>query len=101
MKLFYKVIFTFLFTNSLIYPQPYTELSLDLLRTPSSPAFQILDVGVTKIERPYSPTDFMVSVNQASDNFTTIPLNYAIDISPFWLVKGETITYDNSLLIVL
>ncbi|MBL7127988.1 MAG: hypothetical protein ISS16_03285 [Ignavibacteria bacterium] len=73
--------------------QDSTSLSLDLLRAPSSPAFQILEVSDVKIERPTTSTDLLLSIKQSTKNFSIVPENYSLDVTPFWLFGGEETTY--------
>jgi len=67
------------------------EIDLDILRAPSSPASNLLGIATTDIDKPTDISSFMVSVQSASNSFTTFPSNYAIDISPYYLFsKGST-----------
>lgn len=73
-----------------------TTAKLDLLKAPSSPGFILLNKQPTDIERPTTPTDFAFSIRNASDNFSAIPKNYAVEIAPAWLFGGKNITYDKA-----
>jgi len=55
------------------------------LRTPSSPAFILLGVEPSSVERPNTPSDFAASVLSASSNLTAVPKDFAIETSPYWL----------------
>jgi hypothetical protein len=61
--------------------------SLDLLKAPQSPAFQLLGVEPSSIERPSDPTDLIASVRQGTDDFTRFPSNYALEMAPFHLTR--------------
>lgn len=64
---------------------------VDILKDPNSPAAAILGIASSDIPRLSDPTSFMMSLRQATDNFTQIPVNYAIDISPIWLLAPNKI----------
>lgn len=69
--------------------------SLDQLNAPASPAFNLLDISPNTIERPTNPTDFALSLSNASENFSVIPKNYAIEFAPGWLFNSKNITYQD------
>lgn len=56
---------------------------LDDLKAPSSPAFVLLGVSPTKVERPQAVKPLVLSaVTASSDGF---PKNYAVEFTPYWL----------------
>src|SRR3954467_8148273 len=58
-------------------------------RTPEAPAFVLLGVSPTQIERPTTPRALTISVVSASLNSDNLfPQNYALQVSPYWL-KGH------------
>ncbi|NHM08033.1 DUF3450 domain-containing protein [Flavobacterium sp. CYK-4] len=59
------------------------------LAAPSSPGFQILDLSPETIERPKNPTEFAASMLSLSNNGTALPKNFAMEMSPFWIFKGD------------
>nr|WP_299382250.1 hypothetical protein [Allomuricauda sp.] len=71
------------------------EISVDLLRSPSSPAFTVLGLQTTDIERPTNPTDLAVSLRTSSENFTAFPNSYSLEFAPGWVFGGNNITYDD------
>ena len=73
-----------------------TDVNLNLLKAPTSPGFILLNKQPSDIERPTSPTDFMVSLSNASTGFTAIPRNYAVEVAPCWLIGGNKITYEDA-----
>lgn len=73
--------------------QKDTVLTLDQLRAPSSPAFNMLGISANEIERPKNPTDLALSLGNATNNFSGIPQSYAIEVAPFWILGGKT-TFD-------
>ena len=70
--------------------QKDTVLTLDQLRAPSSSAFNMLGISPSEIERPKNPTDFALSLGNASNYLSVIPQNYAIEVAPFWVLGGKT-----------
>ena len=62
-------------------------------RTPVSPAFVILGIAPTVVERPNTPADLAFSVLNRSAAFTSLPRDIAIEISPYWLIKHPTLTW--------
>src|SRR5712691_2914509 len=62
-------------------------------RTPVSPAFVILGIAPTVVERPNTPADLAFSVLNRSAAFTSLPRDIALEISPYWLIKHPTLTW--------
>lgn len=71
------------------FPQFYfcqdDEINLDLLRAQSSPAANLLGIANSEIEKPTDVNALMVSLRESSDNFSTLPSSFAIDVAPFKL----------------
>jgi len=65
-------------------------VKLDLLKAPSSPASNLLGIGVSDIDKPTDVSAFMLSLQKSTTNFTSLPSNYAVDIAPYWLFKKNT-----------
>jgi hypothetical protein len=65
--------------------QDSTPPDLNSLRTPPSPAFVLLGVEPSSVERPSTPADFAVTVLNGTQNFTTIPRDFALEVSPYWM----------------
>ncbi|MEO8665532.1 MAG: hypothetical protein ABI462_08535 [Ignavibacteria bacterium] len=86
------LIYIFIMT-AVTFSQQDGDVSLDMLRAPMSPAFQLLEVDVSKIERPTNPTDFMVSLLQSTNELTVFPKNYSLEISPYWVFGGMNTSY--------
>jgi hypothetical protein len=64
-------------------------VTLDLLKGPASPASSLLGIAATDVEKPTDVSAFMPSLRSATNNFTALPANYAIDIAPYWLFKKK------------
>jgi hypothetical protein len=58
------------------------QQGVDLLKAPSSPASQLLNIAPSAIERPTDLSSFWLSITNSTSNLTKVPTNYAFDISP-------------------
>lgn len=69
-------------------PEAYTLL------TPDSPAFTLLGVSPTQIQRPTDPTALAHSLSEAftSEGGFRIPTNFALEFAPFWLFAQPELT---------
>ncbi len=87
---------SFLYIVSIDFAQQKDSMStqLDLLRAPSSPGASLLNFAATDIERPSEVSSLMLSFSNATGGFTKIPSSYAIDFSPFWLLRKGSFTTD-------
>lgn len=95
-----KIIWTLLCCSCLATAQAQidTTITVDLLKAPASPAFNMLGIAPSSIQRPTDITAFMTSIQANTGNFTTFPKNYAVEIAPFLLGKtGPTLKdYDST-----
>jgi len=73
--------------------QDTTKTSFDLLMPPSSPAFILLGIEPSAVERPGTPSDLALTVTNHTDNFSTIPKNFAMDFAPYWTFFGNHISF--------
>lgn len=77
-----------LFVNSLLAQENSSDdAALNLSKSGSTPGFSILDLSPSSVDRPKDPTDFAVFLQNATDNFTSFPKNYALEFSP-WLLAN-------------
>lgn len=70
-------------------PSIDTTIKLDLLKSPSSPAFNLLGISPSLIERPSDITEFRVSLQNATANFTSLPNSYAVEVAPFLMKRKK------------
>jgi hypothetical protein len=70
-------------------------VKLNQMMAPSSPAFNLLGISPETIERPTNPTDFALSLNNASQNLSIIPSNYALEIAPFLLMNKKSLRWED------
>jgi hypothetical protein len=71
-----------------------STVTLDLLKAPSSPAFNLLGISPSAIERPTDLNSFRVSVQNASNDFTRLPSDYSVEIAPATLAGMKNQTLD-------
>jgi hypothetical protein len=72
---------------------PPTEVELDNLHTPTSPAFTLLGVSPTDIARPATPRALATELVSKTNRGSIIPSNYALEFAPYWLVSHPTLSY--------
>jgi hypothetical protein len=71
-----------------------TAPTLGSLRTPPSPAFTVLGIEPSAVERPMTPSDVALSfINKIRQG--TIPKDYAFEASPYWLVSQPNLTWQS------
>jgi hypothetical protein len=66
---------------------PKSLPSLNAIRTPNSPAFSVLGVQPTSVERPNTPADLAVAIDNATEGFKKFPKNFSLEFSPYWMSK--------------
>ena len=67
----------------------------DDLRTPLAPAFALLDVAPTAIDRPQNSRALTLNLFSAFREGEGLPRNYALDVTPFWLRSHPALTFDD------
>jgi len=65
---------------------------LDALRTPPTPAFTVLDLEPSAVERPATPADAAMAFVSNFRN-GTVPKNFAFESSPYWLASRPHVTW--------
>lgn len=69
--------------------------STEDFRAPSSPAFALVGVTPTRIERPASPRAFGLSLMSAtSESSSGIPRNLAFEFAPYWWTERPDLTLE-------
>ena len=71
------------------------EVKLEDLKLPSSPAFILLDVAPTSIDRPTTTKAFSTSILNSINENNGIPENYALDFAPYWFFKHKKLNAMN------
>lgn len=89
----YVFILLLLFPAILTYGQFAEPQEIDLtnLQVPNSPAFMLLDVAPTQIERPTSGKAFALSILNSVNENNGIPQNYAVEFTPYWYFKHRNL----------
>lgn len=82
---------TLFLVNSTLSAQDKIDEEFDLLKAPISPASNLLGFSQSDIDKPTDVSAFMASLQTATNSFSQLPSNYAIDIAPFWLFKKENL----------
>ncbi len=65
------------------------------LRAPSSPAFVLLGIEPTAVERPNSPRALATTLLSNTSASDFIPRNVALEVAPYWLASHPTLTFDD------
>ncbi|HTD93230.1 MAG TPA: hypothetical protein VK644_05440, partial [Chitinophagaceae bacterium] len=68
-----------------------TSITLDILRAPVSPAAALAGIAPSEVEKPTDPTAFMISLQQATNNFSQLPKSYAIDFTPGLIFNSQNL----------
>jgi hypothetical protein len=66
-----------------------TTINLNLLRAPASPASNLLGISPNEIQRPTDVKAFMLSVQNASQGFSSVPSSFGVDIAPYWFARKK------------
>jgi hypothetical protein len=64
-------------------------------RTPTSPAFTLMGLEPSSVERPANPSDFSLGLLTKTDNVATVPKDFAVETSPYWLFRHPNLTWDD------
>jgi hypothetical protein len=67
------------------------------LKTPESPAFMVLGVAPSEIQRPSTPTGLKASFSNGLAAGGSLPLlqSFALEVSPFWLFPHHDLSYED------
>lgn len=70
---------------------------LNTLVTPDSPAFVVLGVSPTEVQRPTDPNAVAVAVVESftSEGGLKVPTDFALEVAPFWLTPHPELTLDD------
>ncbi|HEX6372948.1 MAG TPA: hypothetical protein VF006_28755 [Longimicrobium sp.] len=66
---------------------------LSSLKPTSAPAFILLNVAPSEVERPSNPSDLALSLVNSTGRFSELPENYALESAPYWLTTHKTLTW--------
>lgn len=71
--------------------------AFNTLRTPTSPAFILMGVAPTNVERPNTPKDFAISLLNRTNSFSALPQDFAMEFSPYWMFAGTQEEWRNDI----
>lgn len=71
-----------------------TTVNLDVLKAPLSPAFNLLGLSPSAIERPTDLNAFALSLQNSTKNFSSLPNSYAVELAPAYFLQKKLITLD-------
>ncbi len=72
------------------------NIKLDMLKSPTNPAFLMMNTSPTEIVEPGSAPEFYTSIQNASNNFSVLPNNYGFSVTPYWWSKkAKMLSFNN------
>lgn len=89
----WSTLFLMVGVPSLLYGQSDIP-QFNLIRTPLSPVFTLLDAAPAAVERPNTPSALAISILSNSSELTQLPANYSLEISPCWLFDQPDLTWE-------
>jgi len=72
-----------------------STVTFNMLMTPSSPGFVLLDIEPTSVDRPGTGTDLAFMILNRSNDLKEFPRDYSVEFMPYWLFFGSNITYED------
>ncbi|MDD2529422.1 MAG: hypothetical protein RBS33_15345 [Lentimicrobium sp.] len=81
------VIFLLFICQHALAQQEGSIVNLKDMEVPNSPAFMLLDVGSTVIERPGTAKAFALGIVNSVSKSAGLPQNYALEFTPFWFFR--------------
>ncbi|TET22692.1 MAG: hypothetical protein E3J71_05385 [Candidatus Stahlbacteria bacterium] len=78
--------------SPLVFKPPPESLTVYPSAIPS--AFTLLGVNAESIKRPGTMNELVATIRTATNDFTELPSDLAIEIYPYWMRKGRTISFD-------
>lgn len=73
--------------------QEKDSISINLLNAPSNPAFNLMGIATSSVERPTDLNAFRLSLQNATNNFSKLPSTYAIELSPAAIFNAKDQTF--------
>jgi hypothetical protein len=73
---------------------PSPPPAFNTIRTPTSPAFTLLGVEPSAVERPNTPASLALAFVGKARQADTVPNDLAVEISPYWLLKHSRLDWD-------
>ena len=82
-----------IFCTYFLYAQD-KSLDIDLLKSPTSPASNLLGIATSEINKPTDVSNLMLNLQDFTSMFKN-NAGYAIDFAPYWLFGKQTKSLDN------
>lgn len=72
------------------------DIKIDDVKTPPSPAFVLMGIEPSAVERPTTPRALGASLLSAlnDESSPSSPKNFALEVAPYWLTSHPKLTYD-------
>ncbi len=95
LKTFFSILIIIVLVNNIVLSQDLGKEfpSFNALRTPTSPAFTVLGVEPNSVERPNTPSALALSLQNLSSDFKSLAKDFAVEVSPYWLMGAPTLTW--------
>lgn len=90
----HTILFFILLFAGCLFSQENNEIKIDDLKAPASPAFTILGINPTSIERPETPRVLGVTILNNFSSINVLPKSFAFDVAPYWLCSHPDLTFD-------
>ncbi len=73
-----------------------SEINFDQYVSPSVPVLQVMDLENVNVEEPHTLAEFEAVVRTATDEFSSVPANFAVAFSPSAFIKKDSINVEDS-----
>jgi len=83
----------FAFRNNIVAQE--NKIEIEDLKATGSPAFTILGINPTAIERPQTPKAMGVTLLNAFNNINVIPKSFAFEVTPYWLSSHNNLEFED------
>ena len=71
--------------------------AFEALGTPTSPAFVLLGVAASDVQRPSTPADFAAKLGNATEQFSNLPEQFAVELAPYWLFSHPQLSWGDDI----
>ena len=88
--LWLTAVFSFLYGEAFGQQEP----TFNSLRTPTSPAFTILGVSPSVVEKPNDPSTFAFAILNNFSEYNRLPSDFALEAAPYWWTSHSTLTWN-------
>ncbi len=71
------------------------DVKLEMLKMPDNSAFTIMGTTPSEIQMPGSAPEFVMSIQNASNDFSEFPNNYGFSVTPYWWIYGKKLSFED------